>query len=85
MTAIVKKSSAIGLGCALQLLAVVLIVLGFIMLPTVVGGPVCWVLALWLIVLGVQKSRWYECAACGTRLAHRNVSKCPCCNSDLSL
>lgn len=76
-----KRTSFAGVGCLLQGLGLVSLVLGIATFATVLGPIVFFLLGLWLIVAGSRRSQWWECSACGTRLARKKVEVCPNCRS----
>jgi len=78
----IKKASSIaGVGCAIQGLGLVCVVLAIVTIKTVVGPVIFGVLGLWLLFYGGRKASWLECSACGGKLSHRRVSLCPHCNA----
>jgi uncharacterized paraquat-inducible protein A len=76
-----SASSVAGIGCALQGLGVVCLVLAVATFKTGIGPVIFGILGLWLLFYGGRKASWLECSACGGKLSHQRVSICPHCNS----
>ena len=76
-----KGSSIVGIGCAIQGLGLLCFVLGIYIIKTVVGPVILAALGVWLLFYGSRKASWFECSACGGKLAHGRVSLCPHCRS----
>ena len=76
-----KKSSIVGVGCALQGVGLLCFVLAVYTIKTVVGPVILASLGIWLLFYGSRKASWLECSACGGKLSHRRVTLCPHCRS----
>lgn len=78
-----KRTSMAGAGCFMQGLGLTSLVAAVVTIATVVGPIVFGILGVWLLIAGSSRSQWWECAACGTKLAGRQVTICPGCQSPL--
>ena len=76
-----RKSSLAGVGCLLQGLGAVCLVLAVATIKTAIGPVIFGILGLWLLFYGSRKATWLECSLCGGKLSHRRVSICPHCNA----
>ncbi len=80
MPKIRTRSSMAGAGCVIQGLGLLSLLVALATFATIVGPIVFGILGLWLLVLGSQKSQWFECSDCGTKLANKKLTICPSCN-----
>lgn len=78
---VVRVSSFIGGGCAIQALGLVSLILAAATFFTVIGPIVFGFFGLWLLVYGSRKSAWHECSDCGSKLAGKRVRICPHCRA----
>ncbi len=79
MPKIKKRTSMAGAGCFLQGLGLVSLIVAAVTFATIIGPIVFGILGLWLLVFGSQKSQWFECSDCGTKLANKKLRVCPNC------
>ena len=78
-----KASSVVGVGCLLQGLGVICLVLAAATYKTGIGPIIFGILGLWLLFYGSRKAIWFECSACGGKLSRKSVTICPHCNAIL--
>jgi len=76
-----KRSSVVGAGGLLQALGLVSLALGAVTFKSWIGPILFGILGIGLLVSGGQKSRWFECSECGTRLSGLTARACPGCGA----
>ena len=82
MPQIKRRTSLVGAGCFLQGLGLASLVTAVLSVPTLIGPFIFGILGLWLLVYGGQRSIWFECTDCGTKLANRKLRVCPACRGE---
>jgi len=80
---VLRRSSFLGEGCAIQLLAVGCLLAGLFLILTVVAPLILWPLGIFLMILGRRRSHWSECSCCGSRLPRYFAKVCPSCGAKL--
>jgi DNA-directed RNA polymerase subunit RPC12/RpoP len=88
-TAVIKESSVVGIGCLLQGLGAVCLLVAGITFKSGFGPIIFGILGVWLLIYGSLiyaklKASWLECSACGGKLSHGRVSVCPHCNASFA-
>ncbi len=78
----VKKTSMLGIGCLLQGVGLVLIIIGVVFILTIILPMVLIPVGIWFLIYGSMESSWYECSLCRTKLANKKVKICPSCNAN---
>src|SRR5439155_23966360 len=68
-----RASSVAGVGCAVQGLGVVCLIVAIATIFTVIGPFIFGILGLWLLIYGGRQASWFECSACGGKLSHARV------------
>jgi uncharacterized paraquat-inducible protein A len=88
-TSVIKESSMVGVGCLLQGLGAVCLLVAGITFKSGFGPIIFGILGVWLLIYGSLiyaklKASWLECSACGGKLSHARLSVCPHCNASIA-
>jgi len=71
-----RASEFAGLGCAIQGLGLLIIIVGF-------WNPILWIVGIILLLVGSAKSMHYVCGNCRNSLDSKHVTICPACHSHM--
>ncbi len=82
----IAKSTNRGKGCLIEVVGLIIIVVGpLFTFPFlgIIGGLICLILGLVVIIIGSISCTDYVCSSCGTKLSSKHVQLCPNCKSPL--